>query len=108
MTEKVRLLPGGKYEVEGHPRHVGPSPGHLPAGRPPRSSSRLHLRRLEPRVDEQLNTDPVREQPCCEAQVGGMECGHPVERWGHQCEQHDPEGAARRAARNDGPGGDDV
>ena len=39
------------------------------------------------------------ETPYCEAQVGGMECGRPVEMWSHQCEKHDPDGASRRAAR---------
>lgn len=29
-------------------------------------------------------------KPYCEAQVGGMECGSPVEKWGQQCEYHDP------------------
>lgn len=41
-----------------------------------------------------------KEQPYCEAQVGGMECGSHVDKWGHQCKTHDPKGAARRKARN--------
>lgn len=49
-------------------------------------------------MDEDNNY--VEEQPYCDAQVGGMECGRPVEKWAHQCEKHDPGGAARRAARN--------
>lgn len=28
-AELVRKGEGGKYLVEGHPRHVGPDPGHL-------------------------------------------------------------------------------
>lgn len=35
------------------------------------------------------------EAPYCEAQIGGMECGRPVSKWGHQCENHDPEGRLR-------------
>lgn len=30
------------------------------------------------------------QQPYCEAQIGGMECGNPVRRWGQQCLTHDP------------------
>lgn len=41
--------------------------------------------------------DMQEEQPYCEAQAGGMECGRPVKQWAHQCEKHDPEGAARRS-----------
>lgn len=29
MTGEPILQPGGKYVVPGHPRHVGPEPGHL-------------------------------------------------------------------------------
>ncbi len=36
-----------------------------------------------------------KEQPYCEAQVGGMECGARVEKQGHQCMKHDPDGATR-------------
>ena len=28
------------------------------------------------------------EEPYCEAQVGGMECGAPVAKWGQQCKWH--------------------
>ena len=35
------------------------------------------------------------EQPYCEAQVGGFMCGRPVEVWGQQCENHDPEGTTK-------------
>lgn len=35
------------------------------------------------------------EKPYCEAQVGGMECGVPVMRWGYQCVRHDPKGRTR-------------
>ncbi len=38
------------------------------------------------------------EQPYCEAQVGGMECGIRVEQWGHQCKRHDPDGESRSRA----------
>lgn len=34
-------------------------------------------------------------EPYCEAQVGGMECGRPVSKWGHQCIKHDPQGLLR-------------
>ena len=44
--------------------------------------------------------------PYCEAQVGGMECGRPVARHGHQCEKHDPEGVTRRAHIDGGESGE--
>lgn len=43
----------------------------------------------------------MEEQPYCEAQVGGLECGRPVEQWGHQCERHDPEGITRRTSKKE-------
>lgn len=35
------------------------------------------------------------EKPYCEAQVGGMMCGKPVKKWGHQCKYHDPKGVTQ-------------
>jgi len=32
----------------------------------------------------------ISDKPYCEAQVGGMMCGQPVEQWGQQCKYHDP------------------
>lgn len=46
------------------------------------------------------NEELIQEQPYCEAQVGGMECGHPVDQWAHQCEKHDPDGFIRRKLKN--------
>lgn len=51
-----------------------------------------------PKIRKEFSSDvlPMAPQPYCDAQVGGMECGMLVERWGYQCENHDPTGITRQ------------